>query len=465
MKIFYLILGFFFSISLSFSQSFCTTNTITYGKESYHSGHTDMNFMSETPLVLNIFFHDYQTVTLTEDDYLRAVADLNINYNQFNIFFKYRGFELINGTATPQNDMLNVHIQDIPGGTALNTSYILVSYTAFQTNPQILLHEIGHIFGLLHTFQGTGRTLMTFNNPLFCEFDPVGQLRTEGWFPTFTTNSENVTRNQTSGDFNADEAGDFVTDTFAAYENPNFCRDLTTGDSYYIFSNEVKDNATGVKIPYVDIDATNIMLTVESPSDYPFLRDFTPGQGVRMRETIINNNSVFGPILQDVSVLYDPYKGEYYFAGPLPQNGPPTFQPGFDYRFVECECDCPIPRDYENTNFTFDLSTVIASFDKNESDFASIIHPNHSAIRIVQLDESPIQPRRCYDNFNKAPNGGSVTRFNDGVFNSNVTVTPKDSVGINEPNLIYDLPSGLYVIDKYYDDGSENQTTLIKEDE
>lgn len=448
-----------------FAQSFCGPNGITYGKESYHTAKNDMVFKTELPLVLNIFFHDYQTVALTEEDYLRAVADLNIHYNQFNIFFKYRGFELVNNSATPQSDMLNVHIQNIAGGTALNTSFILVSFTAFQNNPQILLHEIGHIFGLLHTHQGTTSTLMTFDNPIYCEFDPIGEMRTEGWFPSFTSNSENVTRDPTDvNNYNADEAGDFVVDTFAAFSIPNFCRDLSTETSYYIYSNEVKDNSSGDGIPYENIDSTNIMLTVESETDYIFLRDFTSGQGVRMRETIINE-AVFGPILQDVSVLYEPYVGEYYYAGPITTESP-VFQPGFDYQFVECSCECPQPIDYSNINFTFNLSNVISSFDSNESSYSDIVHPNHSAIRIIQLEDGGIiQPRRCYDNFNKAPSGGSVTKFNDDVFNTNVTITPKDSIGINHPNLINELPSGLYVIDKNYDDGSQTQTTIIKEND
>jgi len=72
------------------------------------------------------------------------------------------------------------------------------------------------------------------------------------------------------------------------------------------------------------------------------------------------------------------------------------------------------------------------------------------------------QPRKCYDNNNKAPNGGSVTRFNDGVFNANVTITPKDSMGINDQHLIQNLQNGLYTIDKTYDDGSTQQTVIQK---
>ena len=54
-------------------------------------------------------------------------------------------------------------------------------------------------------------------------------------------------------------------------------------------------------------------------------------------------------------------------------------------------------------------------------------------------------------------------KFNDNVFNTNVTVTPKDSTQINNPDLIPALPSGLYKIDKTYEDGSNDETVIFKE--
>jgi hypothetical protein len=53
-------------------------------------------------------------------------------------------------------------------------------------------------------------------------------------------------------------------------------------------------------------------------------------------------------------------------------------------------------------------------------------------------------------------------KFNDGVFNANVTITQKDSLGINNPNLINELPDGLYKIKKNYDGGASQETVIIK---
>lgn len=69
----------------------------------------------------------------------------------------------------------------------------------------------------------------------------------------------------------------------------------------------------------------------------------------------------------------------------------------------------------------------------------------------------------CYDNWNKGLKNGSVTRFNDGIFNANVTITPKDSLGITDPFLIDNLIPGLYKVEKNYDDGASKENVIFKE--
>ncbi|WP_271855523.1 hypothetical protein [Patiriisocius marinus] len=61
------------------------------------------------------------------------------------------------------------------------------------------------------------------------------------------------------------------------------------------------------------------------------------------------------------------------------------------------------------------------------------------------------------------PKGGTYTRFNDGVFNTNVTITEMDSLQVNNPNMINNLQPGLYNIEKEYDNGAKQQTVIIKE--
>lgn len=158
--------------------------------------------------------------------------------------------------------------------------------------------------------------------------------------------------------------------------------------------------------------------------------------------------------------------GEYYLVGPLPtQHNPPLFQPGFDYKFVECCCDYPQPADYTDISYSINTLNVLNSATVYETDYESIIHPNHSAILIKEVEDALgfSYPRKCYDNNNRKPSGGKITRFNDNVFNANVTITSKDSLGINNPNLINNLPNGLYSIEKEFQDGNVEQTVIVKE--
>jgi hypothetical protein len=191
-----------------------------------------------------------------------------------------------------------------------------------------------------------------------------------------------------------------------------------------------------------------------------------------MRETImLDCDGAMTPALNidGVESLYEPYKGEYYLNGTLPVDlegnlNPPLYQPGFGYNFIDCDCleygDCDLPLEYGNTSFTYNeqIGTFI---HKEESNYNIITHPNHTAIRIIELEES--QPWRCYDNYNRRPKGGTIIKFNDNILNTNVTITPQDSAAINNENLINNLQPGLYNIIEQYEDGETDEKVIIKE--
>tara|TARA_B100000497_G_scaffold7898_2_gene8227 strand:+ start:56317 stop:56757 length:441 start_codon:yes stop_codon:yes gene_type:complete len=88
-------------------------------------------------------------------------------------------------------------------------------------------------------------------------------------------------------------------------------------------------------------------------------------------------------------------------------------------------------------------------------------HINHTAIRILQIDNE--QPRMCYNNYNRTPTGGTIIKFNDNVLNTNVTITPQDSTSINNTDLIQDLQPGLYNVIKNYNDGSQDENLIQKQ--
>jgi len=177
---------------------------------------------------------------------------------------------------------------------------------------------------------------------------------------------------------------------------------------------------------------------------------------------------------------------ENYWANAYDDNNPPLLQPGFDYEFMDCQGATQIevlgewtqPSNYSNLDweYIYDIigENVVTTINKENLDFNTITHPNSSAIRILQLEN---KARRCYDlstwrPYIDEPNddplvglvGGKVVKFNDGTFNANITITPKDSTQINSPDLINDLDNGLYIIQKEYIDGSKKQKALIKDE-
>jgi len=190
--------------------------------------------------------------------------------------------------------------------------------------------------------------------------------------------------------------------------------------------------------------------------------DFTIGQAIRMHEIVELWPQNYEATLADLQDLFEPYSGEYYITGPQPTAHPPLFQPGFEYRFVECEGDYPTPADY-GTLFPYDANTVLLSVADDESEYSTITHPNHSAILIKHnYGDFLNKAEKCYNNYNKNALGGSITKFNDNVFNTNVTIMPQDSTSINSQNLIQNLEIGLYKIEKNYEDGVIQETVIIK---
>ena len=431
------------------------------------------------PIVINVKFWGINRPN-GENDYpnrreesLTAIANLNIYYNPYKIYFKYKGYAEFDspihywdmdddGIDDPDSNGFYIlerdydHIRDLEEWARTNgkkdPNAINVYLTGWNLGfagwggfpdrftvgmrsgeslaAPLMLHEMGHALTLKHT----------------------------------RSSQENVTREEflpngdPNPDYNAKTAGDSVEDTAA---NPGFSH----GGNYPYLVNCVYQpgsefDSTGTDYVPASDDVANILTDA-----YPCV-DFivTAGQGIRAREALACGD--YAPAVGTIASLYEPYTGGYYLGAPV-QEGPPLFQPGFTYRFVECDCQYgpgdPNPTEFGDTDFTYNSFNVVSSFSKTETNYSSIIHPNHTAIDIVG-DPSALtsQPWRCYDFVNGTPIGGRVTRFNDNVFNANVTITPKDSIGINNQNLVNDLPNGLYTIDQQFGDGSTEQTVIQK---
>jgi hypothetical protein len=95
-----------------FAQSYldtCATETSenpdVIGEFSYSTAPLDL--ATDSPIVLNVFFWQVQKPDgsygwgeFSEDKVLECIAKLNIFFNQYNIFFKYRGYDSF---TTPAN--------------------------------------------------------------------------------------------------------------------------------------------------------------------------------------------------------------------------------------------------------------------------------------------------------------------------------------------------------------------------
>lgn len=394
-----------------------------------------------------------------------ATAMLNKVFNQFNIFFKWDEFDYINKTYfydyqennITQSELydyvldnnlyipksLNIYIFNelepgIGGSSGQYNNFIPIRIKSSLLNHHALAHEVGHNYGLSHTFGNYEQ----------------GQENT-------SIACEHVTRDVNDPNFNAFTHGDKLIGTNATPYNSGYDGVELDADCNYIGSAVDCDYPNNA--PYVDPEFKNIM----SYTRIDCYNELKASQGAKMRWVIKNLFLEDLNFLRDTihrKELYKPYKGEYFVAGPLPIDegghlNPPLFQRGFDYEFVDCSDAGTYnePSPYDDTSFSY--SGVVTSYD---SDFQNKIeHINHTAIRILQIDNE--QPRMCYNNYNRTPSGGTIIKFNDNVLNTNVTITPQDSTSINNTDLIQDLQPGLYNVIKNYNDGTQDENLIQKQ--
>jgi hypothetical protein len=489
------------------TEFICATDDIDIPNlEGVYSRSTDPDLLSSLePVVLNVYYWRVDAPdgsvhpnALTEYRALESIAYLNINFNPIGVYFKYRGMGNFSSPPDVVHKIWDFDLDTcvtIPGpdpdgfetlsrcqrgaliAHANNNGYVEPNAINFYiprgltdfggsaqgplksiTHPgglikNTIVHELGHNFSLPHTFIGWQST-----NPDYCE---------------------HVTRDEGNSKFNAYQKGDKLKGTDAM---PSFMREYcilnglpssqcSYNAPYYFYYYDM-DNCEYIgasQYERKDCDGTIFDISPEDAKNTMSYAsggckdNFSTDQGIKMREHIENSSSL-QLATTDIASLYEPYKGEYYFAGPLPVNdqgglNPPLFQPGFKYVFPECIGVYPQPADYTDISFTTNYNTVLLSFDNDEIHFENITHPNHSAIVIKGLED---QARKCYNNYNRSPSGGSIIKFNDNVLNTNITLTPQDSIAINNQNLINNLENGLYKIEKTYEDGSTQETVIYK---
>ncbi len=471
-----------------------------------YSRSTDPNYLAQfDPVVFNIFFWEVLPETespgpvpLTEAHCLESVSQLNRVYNEFGIFFKYIGFDNTSfksdtyyhlskqdlefffldaaSAGHKRNDSFNIYIasggSEFSGAAQLRKKVNIATHYNFFKAQDTMAHEVGHCFDLHHTHKYWDQG----GSPEGCELGVEHVTRNE-FLPNGNPNP----------DWNADIAGDEVIDTAAMpdfrnewchYQDIDIEDCASQGNPVYVFVDENTFEYTGDGGDCLDpprdyqlesIDVKNYMAYVpNAPNNELFFFNFTAGQKIRMHEAIGHDwLGDFADASTTIETLYEPYKGVYSGNGSIV--GPqvlPTFQPGFDYEFVSCGPygAYPPPLDYDDLSFWYVTGGLYNyTFNKNilPQDYDLIVHKNNFAISIAQLNNPP---RNCYS-ATGAASSGLVVKFEDEVFNNNITVTPKDSTGINSPALIHDLPQGLYKIEKNHTDGAVEETVIYKQND
>ena len=456
---------------------------------------SDPNFIANSePIVYNMSFQVIYPETfvseyeVTEDDALEVIANMNREFNKFNLFFKYRGVNIINSDEfyfvereTNDNPLDGCSLNELnsdydlydyvdePGNFIENSLNTFIFYDSCGFSGLYLgdgkvgvrwprfkewhtIHEMGHMFGLSHSHSGY-------------KYEPE-DVSIEN-----VTDCERVTRDETNMYFNAYMRGDGYKDTAAM---PKF--GSNTNNQNNSVNTNCEYSGTGKDCGGDDYqifpDSSGTLNFMNNGTECPVNalgneEGFTAEQGIKIYTTAMNTSTTgISNAVTSMESLYEPYKGEYYNAGGVPAGFVyPHFQPGFDYHFVRCSGYYPQPAPY-NEQFSFNSADKLLSVDKYDHFYHSIVHPNHSAIRILQVDSSSEhkQVQKCYNNFNWSPKSGNVMRFNDGYFNQNITLTQKDSIGINDPALIETLPAGLYQIQKEYEGGATEQVIIQKGD-
>lgn len=387
---------------------------------------------------------------------MNALRDLNVNFNQFNIFFKYYGMDQINETdyliienSNELNQLINssysipnaINIYIVNGSVAGAAARVYTFDDDFFVRQWTICHEIGHLFGLVH--------------PYFIPYNlPVGL--------TWCDVTEHATRNNSDPDFNATTRGDQVVDTHS------YVFDSSKFDSNCIYIGGAFD-CLGVPIVNTILPNTNGYQI--SPQINNFMDEnesclpiFTPGQGIRMREAITGYwANTFNSWMNTVESLYQPFEstevaGNNIVSVTDNHNGTATvcrsivrrdrFQKGFDCVFYNMNnnvIDSSIPDDLKViSERTFDYKVKIAQVDSTNTEIVTVVCTKGVICNTEPYISGKILSMQVL---------GSM----------NITVKELNEAQVNDPNLFDQLMEQYYhIIRKETESGAIDEKIIYK---
>ncbi|CAM3418488.1 hypothetical protein FLLO111716_09085 [Flavobacterium longum] len=416
------------------------------------------------PLVFNIYFHLVKgdngnwipspsdpncCFNTNEPSIMQAVAFLNISYNPYNIYFKFLGWDEIhsdNYTALGTEyqaldneygrpDAIDVYVVDhftnfgsfppgayVPSNPAYSTSIFFQHYgfsDAHYTNTT-MLHEVGHVLNLKHVFEN-------YNN----------------------ANAERVTRDTNNPVYNADTHGDLVEDTPAQPKNPYATGNVDCAEPFDMTATNYYNE------PYEDIIAGNFMSYTVNCN-----RHLSEGQIARIRESVQSNPDHYGPLMNTLASLYQPWEvtpiaGDHIVSvEEIPENTAMLkvcrnlllrhrFQTGFNYQFP----DCSWPDTIASTPYvipvvkmeTFDFPVIIQQISNEATEIVKV-----NCTRGVICAEEPIV--------------GGVLISTQVLGSMNITVEELTKIQASDPSLFETLMSEYYYILK-----KMTETGVVKE--
>ncbi len=406
-----------------------------------------------------------------ENQVMDRIRDLNLAFNQFNIFFKYGGLEFIDMTALTgdQNfsdlsdnfiepywtqDCFCIFVLDGDilttdlDGTVTNTpglGYLLGGISFFNTlainSTRIVNHEVGHNFYLRHDFANYG--------------DPFG--------------CEHVIRNTQDSSYNADDHGDWIHDTPATKIWDISEYDQVTGfyEGGDIDCNNSLSSGDPDRFYKTGNARINNFMHWHPGDDLSDGYYFSPGQGKRMRwviaTDIIQNYGIYSPLRVEVEALYQPF--DVYETGgdaivSVTDNNDGTanvcrnrvrndrFQKGFDATYYNMD-DTPI------TSSTPDQLQVILGRTSDYKVKIYQVDPNITEIVSVICTRGVVCTDEVYV--------GGVLISTAILGSMNITVQQLTEIQLNDPELYNNLMENYYhILKKQTTSGAESKVVIYK---